>query len=349
MIFCFAETPGVKCTSTTLFPSQWLKSPLDWSFFNYWSAVDLSWTVVDPGLAKISWFIYELDSVTGHVSGYTDRTYVSGVVLEPGNYNWKVSMILANTNHKIISTEYKLHVYAAGGPVKDFCPNWDYSNSFYDWTCERQHGSATECVENFEDYSEEQQKAYLYAYLKWITTQCPTTLDGYLYRDHFAKMISVYAMEVVWKVPQYGKSWCDLFTDIADDNKELQDYMKLSCELQLMWLNEDWVTPKTYFDPHSIVTRAEFGTVFSRLIFGDTYNVKNWPEVRHIEWYWYKKHLAALKKYWIMTMVDWDWPKYLERRGRVMIMMDRADSYWLFEWKIPSENGVKALFTQELD
>jgi hypothetical protein len=39
------------------------------------------------------------------------------------------------------------------------------------------------------------------------------------------------------------------------------------------------VTPKEYFDPYSIVTRAEFGTVFSRLLFGDMYNVKDESQV----------------------------------------------------------------------
>jgi hypothetical protein len=82
------------------------------------------------------------------------------------------------------------------------------------------------------------------------------------------------------------------------------------------------------------------------LIFGDKYNVKNESEVYKQEWFWYKKHLQALKTYGVMTMIDGDWPKYLERRWRVMLMMLRADKYGLFKWELPSQNWVTALFTQ---
>ena len=153
-------------------------------------------------------------------------------------------------------------------------------------------------------------------------------------------------MKVAWRTPKYGKYGCDSFDDIADDSLELQEYMKLSCELELMWMNSDWVTPKTYFDPHSIVTRAEFGTVFSRLIFGEEYNVPDESKVYKQEWFWYKRHLEALKRNGVMTMIDGDRPKYLERRWWVMVMMMRADNYGLLKWQIPADNGVKALFTQ---
>ena len=43
---------------------------------------------------------------------------------------------------------------------------------------------------------------------------------------------------------------------------------------------------------HDIVTRAEFGTVFSRLLFGKKYNVKDESLVNKEEWYWYRDHLA---------------------------------------------------------
>jgi hypothetical protein len=50
-----------------------------------------------------------------------------------------------------------------------------------------------------DNYSDELQAAYRYAYLNGVTTMdniCDANPDGYLYRDHFAKMISVYAMNV---------------------------------------------------------------------------------------------------------------------------------------------------------
>jgi hypothetical protein len=56
------------------------------------------------------------------------------------------------------------------------------------------------CGVNSSKYSDELKGAYLYAYVKGITTQCPISaanLDGYLHRDELAKMISVYAINVV--------------------------------------------------------------------------------------------------------------------------------------------------------
>ena len=120
--------------------------------------------------------------------------------------------------------------------------------------------------------------------------------------------------------------------------------MITSCELWLMWLEADWLTPAKSFNPDGYVTRAQFWTVLSRLLFGDTYNVKDESGVSSKKWFWYEKHLQALKDYWVMTKIDWDWPNYLERRGRVMIMLERADNYWIFAWKVPAKNGIESLF-----
>lgn len=243
--------------------------------------------------------------------------------------------------------------------VKDnCCVNWwlpwwnelceDHSDSYYDWTCEWwYHWSADICGVNQSNHPDELKIAYLYAYNYGITTLCPireSMLDGYLYRNHFAKMISEYAVNVVWKTPNIWKEWCDSFQDIEDDTEELKYFMKTACELDLMWLRADWKTPKNKFDPHDIVTRAEFGTVFSRLLFGDKYNVQDESLVYKEEWYWYRDHLAWLKSNWIMTKIDWDRPKYQERRWRVMLMMLRADNFWVFAGKVPALIWIKSLF-----
>lgn len=41
-----------------------------------------------------------------------------------------------------------------------------------------------------------------------------------------------------------------------------------------MGLNADGITVRDTFLPNELVNRAQFGTVFSRLIFGGTYNLK---------------------------------------------------------------------------
>ena len=189
--------------------------------------------------------------------------------------------------------------------------------------------------------------AYLYSYEYWITTICPiqnANLDGYLIRSHFAKMISEFAVNVLGMKPEKWKYWCDKFNDIDGLNSELYNFVITSCELWLMWLEADWLTPAKSFNPDGYVTRAQFWTVLSRLLFGDTYNVMDESGVSSKKWFWYEKHLQALKDYWVMTKIDWDWPNYLERRGRVMIMLERADNYWIFAWKVPAKNGIESLF-----
>ena len=41
-----------------------------------------------------------------------------------------------------------------------------------------------------------------------------------------------------------------------------------------MGMNADGITVRETFMPNELVNRAQFGTVFSRLIFGGTYNLK---------------------------------------------------------------------------
>ena len=237
------------------------------------------------------------------------------------------------------------------------CINWwlpwwnelceDLSDSYYDWTCLWwYHGSADICWVNQSKYSDELKWAYLYSYKYWITTMCPiweADLDWYLYRNHFAKMISEYAMNVLWKTPDIWKEWCDKFADVKNDTDEMKKFMKTACELNLMWMRADGINPMENFYPHRIVTRAEFGTVFSRLLFGEKYNIKDESLVYKNDWYWYKDHLNALKENSIMTKIDWNWPKYDERRWWVMLMMLRADKYWVFFGKIPTLMWIKAL------
>ncbi len=74
-------------------------------------------------------------------------------------------------------------------------------------------------------------------------------------------------------------------------------------------------TPAQSFDPNGIVDRAQFGTVFSRLIYGEENNGD--AEIR------YRPHLEALKKDRIMNHIET--PLEPELRGYVMLMMQRAE------------------------
>lgn len=164
-------------------------------------------------------------------------------------------------------------------------------------------------------YWTELTNAYLFAYKIGITTQRPierANLIGTLSRKHAAKMISQFAIKIMNKQADPNRA-CN-FKDISKETEEMKYYMILACKLGIMWLQSDW-TPGTTFNPNAIVTRAQFGTMLSRLLYGNTYNgVAKWSD-------YYSPHLKALQKNAIMNNISK--PRNSELRGNVMIMMQR--------------------------
>lgn len=157
-------------------------------------------------------------------------------------------------------------------------------------------------------YSDELKWAYNYAYNIHITTQSSIdTADMYgsLIRVHMAKMMVNYAKQVLGKTPD-NLLPCN-FADVADQTTELQWYIKEACKLGLMWVN------MVEFNPNGKVTRAEFGTVLSRALYGNMYDTGS-P--------YYAKHLQALKTIGIMKNIQQ--AEVTEIRGYVMLMLQRT-------------------------
>ncbi len=168
-------------------------------------------------------------------------------------------------------------------------------------------------------YDEELLDAYKYAYNIGITTM-PTAyqanLKGKLVRRDLAKMISEYALKVLRLKPDNRLS-C-LFDDIEDETLETKYYTKLACKLWLMGRHADGKAKLDNFMPDEAVNRAQFGTVLSRTLFGESHNVNQWENYER-----YQKHLLALNQNNIMKVVDTPW--MVELRWWVMLMMMRAD------------------------
>ena len=164
-------------------------------------------------------------------------------------------------------------------------------------------------------FSPELNQAYSYAHEIWITTVpdiAKANMTGTLIREHLAKMISNFAINVLEKKPNTGMQ-CT-FEDMQNETPEMQFYAKLACQLGLMWLASDG-TPNIHFYPEVEVTRAQFGTVLSRALRGDKYN-DNTAEN------YFTEHLEALNNIWIMKNIS-D-PLNLELRWYVMLMMMRT-------------------------
>ena len=157
------------------------------------------------------------------------------------------------------------------------------------------------------EYPSELQDAYERAYINGITTMNSiekANMKWNITREEMAKMISNYAVNILWKTPDTTKD-C-LFVD-SNINPDLVKSVTKSCQL---WLMGQWVSS---FRPKDSVTRAEFWTVLSRALWWS----KN-------EWWstYYENHLKALKSEWIMSKIDT--PSNKEVRGYVMLMLMRS-------------------------
>jgi hypothetical protein len=97
-------------------------------------------------------------------------------------------------------------------------------------------------------------------------------MDGTLIRAHAAKMMTNYAMNVLNKTPDTNKA-C-IFDDMQDQTEELQNYAILACQLGLMGLASDGVTPASSFNPDRTIDKAQFTTILSRLLYGPQYDNK---------------------------------------------------------------------------
>ena len=198
----------------------------------------------------------------------------------------------------------------------------DYSPSYYDHTCEWPipenippvHDIAQVCL----DYTNELNQAYDFAYSFNITTINPCTqvrMYDTLIRKDMAKMMVNFALKVLNRQDIYvDNSNCENYTDISSETPDMKIYIETACKLGLMGLDSDGVTPLSSFNPYGIVTRAQFGTVLSRILRGTDNSA-------HGSAPYYQQHLSALKQAGIMNNINN--PKMKEVRGRVFIMMNR--------------------------
>lgn len=156
--------------------------------------------------------------------------------------------------------------------------------------------------------------AYTYAYLRGMTTQ-PTIQQADLHRGltraEMAKMMSVFAVKVLGKSPVLTGT-VD-YKDLNQVNGDLTGYIQQAYQLQIMGIDAKG-NPIANFNPNAQVTRAEFATVLSRVLYGDKNNQEgaNFAE----------KHLEALKAAGILKDTT---PTMKELRGWVMLMLMRAE------------------------
>ena len=162
-------------------------------------------------------------------------------------------------------------------------------------------------------YSQELQDAYNWAHEKGVTTMDSidnANMYGAITRAEMAKMLSVYSTEVLGNTPDTSAA-CT-FTDIDSVKGDLHDFIIESCQLGIMGQN----MPNNAFRPYDTISRAEFGTALSRVLWGEENNGGT-P--------YYAKHLDALKANGIMNQIA-NAESTKEIRGYVMLMLMRSEA-----------------------
>ncbi|MDR3169519.1 MAG: hypothetical protein LBU27_07380 [Candidatus Peribacteria bacterium] len=149
-----------------------------------------------------------------------------------------------------------------------------------------------------------------------MPTFAETRTTDLITRAEMAKMISVFATKLFQKTPNTEKPECTQFTDLNQANDDLQPYVITSCQLGLMGMNGDGIGVLEVFSPMKTITRAEVGTILSRLLRGTTYATQTKEEI------YYGRHLQALQNAGIMRIISQ--PEMLELRGNVLLMLQRS-------------------------
>ena len=171
---------------------------------------------------------------------------------------------------------------------------------------------------NAEEFSQEMREAYQYSYERNITTINDINkadMNWWLTRIAMAKMLSNYAINSLGRKPDTSR--VPNFKDVSSKlDADYNNWVTLAYQLGIMWV---WIDK---FRPFDLVTRAEFGTAFSRVLFWNIYN-QDWGA-------YYVRHLQALKSVWIMNQIDK--PQQWEIRWFVMIMLLRSDKKWFGHW-----------------
>lgn len=167
---------------------------------------------------------------------------------------------------------------------------------------------------NWDKFSQEYKEAYNFAYQNWITSKSSiedAKMFSYLTRIQMAKMLSNYAINVLWREPDLFK-WVVKFDDVSNKiDRQYDNAVTLSYQLWIMWQN----MPNNRFRPNDIVTRAEFVAAFSRMLYW-TLDGKYVSTRKY-----YTNHMQKLEKEWIITNTN---PDMTEKRWYVMIMLMRS-------------------------
>ena len=160
------------------------------------------------------------------------------------------------------------------------------------------------------NYPLEFNEAYQFSYNNKVTT-VEAIKDAKMYtpirRIEMAKMLSYYAINVLWEKPD--DTLYVSFRDVSDKmDAQYDNGVTLAYQLWIMWIN----MPNNKFRPNDYVTRWEFATALSRMVY--------WIDDGRWRVKYYEPHMDKLYNEWIISDIN---PKMKELRWYVMLMLMR--------------------------
>ena len=142
-------------------------------------------------------------------------------------------------------------------------------------------------------------------------------------RAELDKMLSVYATKLLWMNHVIEEEVT--YPDVNDSLGDLAYYIQEWYKLQIMGIHANGA-PLSKFLPYSLVTRWEFWTVFSRILYGNGNNI-DWNN-------YYEKHLQLLKNANILQNTD---HSLMELRGWILLMLYRSQKVKESNWSLELE------------
>lgn len=161
----------------------------------------------------------------------------------------------------------------------DYCPNGDFSPSYYDHTCGEPQSSFT-TSQNILDFW----KAI--SLLSLSTDSARQNIKWKLLTREQAPQIFINFLSYIQKTLPTSSKTCN-FSDITNLNQEFQSLIRQSCHL---WIFQ-W-TSQNRFYPNAYLTNAEAITAIIRII--------HWQQNEFSSLHWSEPYYSLAKKDWII-------------------------------------------------
>ncbi len=294
----------------------------EWYTFKWWQSDD--WTLYNKTIPEWTWIATE-DWVIVTLTAQWEKIQESS--WNSSSWGWRKSTPAASEMNKPLENTAEIatineHNSADEETDKSSNPEVGQVIAIDWWTQKTVAIKNTEIVATVRNtthssslrFTKEENEAYSFAKSNWLTTTSSieqAKMNTELTRIQMAKMLSNFAINVLWQEPDTEK-WIVKFEDVTNKmDKQYDNAVTKAYQLWIMWQN----VKNNEFRPNDTVTRAEFASSLSRLL----YDTEEWE----YKWTWkyYIPHVAKLYNEWIINKAD---PKIKEKRWYVMTMLMRT-------------------------